>query len=167
MYKWNPTIEEAQKYLFKAEEALRTTNKRVGKVKGKETEIKTKEVSVRDKDIRTFVKVFLAKNDVEVLQKLVIKNLSRIINLSYTGMKVLFYLFTIINKDDDFVKFSNKRCMEALNLSYNSVRIGIRELLKKDFIYESYNDGEYWIDCTFFYIGDFEKKSKELLNAKK
>ena len=166
-FTWNPSISKAQAYLYSKDVAYKTKGVRLSKIKGKDETLKIKETISKDIDVRPFSKLFLFDSPIIELEELNRKNLERVTSLSNTAIKVLFYIISSTAVDRDYVSFSNKKCGESIKLSYNSVRIGVRELLDKEFIFDSYRDGEFWIDCTFFYNGNFEKKSEEYLNAKK
>lgn len=165
---WNPSIIKAQRYLYSRDTVIRSKGQRVAKIGGVDTKVKIKESVSRDIDIRMFSKLFIIDdNDDQLLKELAAINIRRFFSLKPMTVKVLMYIISKVRYNEDFIVFSNNDCMLVTNLSYNSTRIAIRELLEKEFIFDSYREKEYWIDCTFFYNGSFEKKSDEYLNAKK
>lgn len=157
-HKWNPSISETDRNLYKVDKTLRNKDERIGFVKGEEQVIKLKETVNKDVDIREYIKIFIPTDE---------KIFRRYLELSKTGIRVLLCVFKNLEKNKDYIIINSKRFAREIGIDYNTVRVGIRELLHKNFLFMSEDNDMYWIDTTLFYKGNFEGKSLEYRRMKR
>ena len=101
------------------------------------------------------------KIDREEFVKLYTREMKAIFELKPSAMKVIQYLIAEIQKTPNidmvylhWLNASQYLSGQALNLSEASFHRAMRELLEKEFIYQSAMPNMFWINAKFFWNGD-------------
>jgi len=88
------------------------------------------------------------------------------INLSEISFKLLFYIFRILQNNEDIVKINTKKFMELSGIkSRSTIYKGIDELCRYGFISPFPKQGYYWINPFMFFKGNRTEKYKSNLNV--
>jgi len=83
--------------------------------------------------------------------------------LSYTALRIYEYIKDHIKTGDDFIKLDYEDVMRVFEWStLKNVYVGLNELLKYSFIYDSDEVRKYWINVNIFFNGNRVAKFEEV-----
>jgi len=83
--------------------------------------------------------------------------------LSYTALRIYEYIKDHIKTGDDFIKLDYEDVMRVFEWNtLKNVYVGLNELLKFNFIYDSDEVKKYWINVNIFFNGNRVAKFEEV-----
>lgn len=156
-YAQNPSIPIVMFLLKDSKRTLRTKSARIGRVKGKVSEIITEEREKVFTDSSPFIKFFLDSD-----------SLNDFIGLSKGSQIVLAYIVnTKLELGKDWFYWDTNLAAGKLEKDYKYVWKEFSELLKNEWIYRANESGKFWINLCFISYGKREEIVKDYINVTK